>query len=316
MMAGMTMAPQPPHAMGMGGMMAGMQQPQTSAKPQGHAAALASMGAAGLPPIGGGVQSLNPLAGSGIVGDVSFLGGTPTPPPQQPQPAAAGGGGGTDLEQLLASCSLTKLLPKLLENDIDSVAELKLCTEDDYKEMDISIGMRRKLMEACGQAPKSAPPPPPPPQQPQMSGSSAANAAFPLDGSGPVQSSAFGFMSGGGGGGDAGGGMPDLSAGSAAMQAAEAAAANAAMLSNSGQMGASAFSFMEGGNTAAIPNYMPSSAGAAPSDEPADAKAARKAARQAARKEKKGEKQSEKGPMHQPILPGMGGGGGAFTGLS
>ena len=27
------------------------------------------------------------------------------------------------------------LLPKLLENDIDSVAELRLCTEEDYKEM-------------------------------------------------------------------------------------------------------------------------------------------------------------------------------------
>lgn len=57
---------------------------------------------------------------------------------------------GSDLEALLQQLNLGKLLPKLLDNDIDSVAELKLCTEEDYKEMEISIGMRRKIMEALG----------------------------------------------------------------------------------------------------------------------------------------------------------------------
>ena len=54
--------------------------------------------------------------------------------------ANGGGGGGSELEALLARLGLSKLLPKLLENDIDSIAELRLCTADDYKVLDISIG--------------------------------------------------------------------------------------------------------------------------------------------------------------------------------
>jgi hypothetical protein len=85
-----------------------------------------------------------------IVGDVSLLDKTGS------GAAVPSGSAAPDLEELLNRLGLRdKLLPKLLENDIDSVAELRLLTEDDFKEMGISIGIRRKLLEEMGKSPQS-----------------------------------------------------------------------------------------------------------------------------------------------------------------
>jgi len=63
-----------------------------------------------------------------IVGDVSLLDKTGS------GAAVPSGSAAPDLEELLNRLGLRdKLLPKLLENDIDSVAELRLLTEDDFK---------------------------------------------------------------------------------------------------------------------------------------------------------------------------------------
>ena len=142
--------------------------------------------------MGGGIMS-GGMAGSSmctssafqVVGDVSLLDAAAA------SAAPAGSGAEADLEQLLARLGLGKLLPKLLENDIDSVAELRLCTEEDYKEMELSIGMRRKLLEAlaapANAATSSSAPPPPPPPPPQPATEAAASPS----------SSAFGFIGGG-----------------------------------------------------------------------------------------------------------------------
>eukprot|EP00967_Tisochrysis_lutea_P006697 scaffold7958_cov25-Tisochrysis_lutea.AAC.2 len=64
-------------------------------------------------------------------------------------------GVGADLEQLVLSLKLEaasaeRLLSTLAENEVDTVAALKLLTESDYRELGISIGMRRKLSHALG----------------------------------------------------------------------------------------------------------------------------------------------------------------------
>ena len=61
-----------------------------------------------------------------------------------------GGGAGESLQSLLVRLGLEKLLPTFIENDVTQVAELRLLTDADYKEMSILIGSRRKLMDALG----------------------------------------------------------------------------------------------------------------------------------------------------------------------
>ena len=52
------------------------------------------------------------------------------------------------LHALMRSCNLEKLVPILIENDIDTLAALRLLTEEDFKELGVSIGLRRKLNDA------------------------------------------------------------------------------------------------------------------------------------------------------------------------
>ena len=120
-----------PGQMGMLG--GGMMQPPMMQPPMGMVGAMGGL--------------INPAT---IVGDVSLLDKTGS------GAAVPSGTAAPDLEELLNRLGLRdKLLPKLLENDIDSVAELRLLTEDDFKEMGISIGIRRKLLEEMGKSPQS-----------------------------------------------------------------------------------------------------------------------------------------------------------------
>jgi len=68
-------------------------------------------------------------------------------PKENPAPAPK-----ETLQECLTGLGLTKWLPKLLENEINSLDELRLLTEDDYKEMEIAIGPRRKILNALAQS--------------------------------------------------------------------------------------------------------------------------------------------------------------------
>jgi len=134
-----------------GGMMGGGMVPGMMGGMMGMQGQMGMMGGGVMqPPMGmmgamGGL--INPAT---IVGDVSLLDKTGS------GAAVPSGSAAPDLEELLNRLGLRdKLLPKLLENDIDSVAELRLLTEDDFKEMGISIGIRRKLLEEMGKSPQS-----------------------------------------------------------------------------------------------------------------------------------------------------------------
>jgi hypothetical protein len=50
----------------------------------------------------------------------------------------------------MARLGLEKLLPILMQNDVTQVAELRLLTDADFKEMSILIGSRRKILDALG----------------------------------------------------------------------------------------------------------------------------------------------------------------------
>ena len=53
-----------------------------------------------------------------------------------------------ELAGFLAGLELSSLLPKLQENDVRTVADLKLLGEDDFKELGFSVGARRKIPSA------------------------------------------------------------------------------------------------------------------------------------------------------------------------
>eukprot|EP00964_Phaeocystis_antarctica_P119601 scaffold83317_cov36-Phaeocystis_antarctica.AAC.1 len=94
-------------------------------------------GAGGPPRAAAGLMGLVEL-GSGMAGEMGGgMGG-----------GIGGGGAGESLQSLLVRLGLEKLLPTFMENDVTQVAELRLLTDADYKEMSISIGSRRKLMDA------------------------------------------------------------------------------------------------------------------------------------------------------------------------
>ena len=57
---------------------------------------------------------------------------------------------GESLQSLLARLGLEKLLPIFMQNDVTQVAELRLLTDADFKEMSILIGSRRKILDALG----------------------------------------------------------------------------------------------------------------------------------------------------------------------
>ena len=122
-----------------------------------------------------------------------------------------------ELVQLLARLSLEKLLPTLLENDIDSVAELRLCTEEDYKEMAISIGMRRRLLDALSGGGGGA----------AGGGAGMTMAASPPQPASGAAPSAFSFIGAGSSGGGGGLVQSDEEALSAALRAAGNAASSA-----------------------------------------------------------------------------------------
>uniref|UniRef100_A0A7S4BEX1 SAM domain-containing protein n=2 Tax=Chrysotila carterae TaxID=13221 RepID=A0A7S4BEX1_CHRCT len=86
--------------------------------------------------------------------------------PAPPCASLLGGGGAplpavdghAELSRLLSSLSLERLMPMLQANDIDSVSSLRLLTDADYKEMGVSIGVRRKLLDALRACASSQPP--------------------------------------------------------------------------------------------------------------------------------------------------------------
>lgn len=57
---------------------------------------------------------------------------------------------GESLQSFMARLGLEKLLPILMQNDVTQVAELRLLTDADFKEMSILIGSRRKILDALG----------------------------------------------------------------------------------------------------------------------------------------------------------------------
>jgi hypothetical protein len=93
-------------------------------------------GAGGPPRTAAGLMGLVEL-GSGVGGEMGAgVGG--------------GGGAGESLQSLLLRVGLERLLPTFVQNDVTQVAELRLLTDADFKEMSILIGSRRKLMDALG----------------------------------------------------------------------------------------------------------------------------------------------------------------------
>ena len=91
-----------------------------------------------------------------------------------------------ELRALLSRLALDRLGPTLAENDILSLADLRLLTERDYVEMRISIGVRRRLLDACAAQPR---------QQEQLRTPPPACTPEAMPGS------AFGFIAGGAVGG-------------------------------------------------------------------------------------------------------------------
>ena len=65
-------------------------------------------------------------------------------PPAPPQSGAGGAGLDEDLGSFLTRHGVEKLMATFAENDIDTVRELTLLTEADFKEMNISIGLRNR----------------------------------------------------------------------------------------------------------------------------------------------------------------------------
>ena len=57
---------------------------------------------------------------------------------------------GESLQSFLARLGLEKLLPIFMQNDVTQLAELRLLTDADFKEMSILIGSRRKILDALG----------------------------------------------------------------------------------------------------------------------------------------------------------------------
>ena len=93
-------------------------------------------GAGGPPRTAAGLMGLVEL-GSGVGGEMGAgVGG--------------GGGAGESLHSLLLRVGLERLLPTFVQNEVTQVAELRLLTDADFKEMSILIGSRRKLMDALG----------------------------------------------------------------------------------------------------------------------------------------------------------------------